>query len=205
MFHGGCRALDVGCGVGAASIFANDTKYFGIDLSKTLVHQGRMQYSLPLAVADVTRLPFRNSSFDRVLCMGVLHHLSEDQMETALREILRVLEIGGEIAINEPNPLNVWNRLLAHLRAPERGILHTKASILRRLFKKFPELETTAFQYEHTMFWPAQLTFIFRQWSCVTSPQVTRMIMMIHRLSLYITPPPLRSHTFWRLKKRLTL
>lgn len=202
MFHDGRRALDVGCGVGAAAQHAGDAAYFGIDLSELLVAAGRGERGLALAAADVTRMPFADGSFDRVLCMGVLHHLSADEVDAALREMARVLEPGGEIAIVEPNPWNLWNRLMAYVRPPERGILHTGAGPLRRLFERAADLEIAAFDREHTMFLPAHLSLLLRNWTWVTGPRTTRAMLGLHRLLLHVIPRAVRSHTFWRLRKR---
>jgi len=201
MFHGGRRVLDVGCGTGAASLYADGAAYFGIDLSVPLVRQGRQERGLALAAADVTRLPFADGSFDRLLCMGVLHHLSAAEVQAALAEMVRVLEPGGEVALIEPNPWSFWNRLMAWLCPAERGILHTGARPLRRLFEQTPGVEVADADYEHTQFVPSYLTFLLRRWAWVSGPRLTRFLMAWHRLLLWVTPRAVRSHTFWRLRK----
>jgi len=201
MFHGGRHVLDVGCGVGAASRYADGATYYGIDLSEPLVRQGRRGRGLALSAADVTRLPFADGSFDRILCMGVLHHLSAAEVQAALVEMVRVLEPGGEIALIEPNPWNFWNRLMAWLQPAERGILHTGARPLRQLFEEVPGVKIADADYEHTRFVPSYLTFLLRGWLWVTGPRMTRALMVWHRLLLGLTPRAVRSHTFWRLRK----
>jgi len=204
MFHGGRRVLDVGCGVGAAARWAEGAAYVGIDLSVALVAQGRAGEGLALAAADVTRLPFADNSFDRVLCMGVLHHLSAGEVDAALGEMARVLAPGGEVALVEPNPWNPWNRLMAYVRPAERGILHTGRRPFQRRFEAAPGLQIAAFDYEHTVVLLAHLTFFLRRWAWVTGPRFTRALRALHRLLLCVTPRAIRTHTFWRLRKRGT-
>jgi len=50
---------------------------------------------------DALRLPFADSTFDRVIASEVLEHVSDDQV--ALDEILRVLKPGGTLAATVPS------------------------------------------------------------------------------------------------------
>ena len=204
VFHGGRRMLDVGCGVGAAALFAGDATYVGIDLSETLVREGRARQGLAVAVADAAHLPFADGTFDRVVCLGVLHHMAALEVHGAIREMARVLEPDGELAVIEPNPWGPFQRLMAYVRPPERGILHTGPADLRRAIARVSELEIDLFEREHAMAVPAYLTFVLRRWRWVTGPRMTRWLMRLHALVVRLTPRALRSHTFWRLRKRGT-
>jgi SAM-dependent methyltransferase len=54
----------------------------------------------------VENLPFKDSTFAAVVCMGVLHHLPD--MEKAVKEQLRVLKDGGLLFIAEPAIDHSW-------------------------------------------------------------------------------------------------
>lgn len=129
-----------------------------------------------LAVADVTRLPFADGSFDRVCCMGVLHHLGRDAIRPALCEMARLLETGGEVAIIEPNSWNPYQRLFAWVRPPERGILNTSPRAIRRVVASVPGLTIARLAYDHTMPLPAIATFLLRRWRWPTGPRMTRLL-----------------------------
>jgi SAM-dependent methyltransferase len=202
MFEGATRILDVGCGVGEAAIYAAGADYVGIDLSETLVRVGHQRPGRRLAVADITRLPFAEGAFDRVSCLGVLHHLSRDAIRPALCEMARVLESGGEIAIIEPNPWNPYQRMFAWARPPERGILNTSPRALRRLIASVPGLAIARFRYGHTMPLPSLATFLLRHWRWPTGPQVTPLLEWLHRWAVRLRPGPLKTQTFWRLRKQ---
>ncbi len=49
---------------------------------------------ITVSIADGFSLPFKDSSFDIVLCSKTLHHFGEDDTIRLLREIVRVADIG---------------------------------------------------------------------------------------------------------------
>lgn len=201
MFHGGKRILDVGCGVGAAAAWADGADYFGIDLSEAWVRQGRDEPDRSLAVASVVSLPFPDECFDRVVCSGMLHHLPASRVAEALKEMARVLTMGGEIAILEPNPWNPYTRLFAYVRTAERGILHTGPRQIRRAIAAVPDVTVDGFSYDHGAIWPIHLTFYLRRWAWLTGRWMTRLFLKWHTVTSWITPGPLRECLFWRLRK----
>src|SRR5919108_5973829 len=90
----GTRLLDVGTGLGAVVNAADSPLTFprpvGCDLSvPMLVHARRRIPPLRAVVADATRLPFRDGSFDLATANCVLSHLRDHGR--ALREVVRVL------------------------------------------------------------------------------------------------------------------
>ncbi|QWV92517.1 methyltransferase domain-containing protein [Geomonas oryzisoli] len=75
-----------------------DIEVTGIDLnSRTIDIARRYAATYPeirLLVADALQLPFRDHSFDFVLCSKTLHHMKEPDVVTALQEMLRVARRG---------------------------------------------------------------------------------------------------------------
>lgn len=66
-------------------------------------------------------LPFDDSTFDLVLCLGVLHHIPN--VSYVLREIGRVLRHDGQMLLREPIvSMGDWRRPRAGLSPNERGI-----------------------------------------------------------------------------------
>ncbi len=62
-----------------------------------------------MGVADISRLPFRDDSFDVVSCFEVLEHL--DDPAGALGEMARVLRPGGSLLLSVPNDAGIKHRL----------------------------------------------------------------------------------------------
>jgi SAM-dependent methyltransferase len=115
------RVLEVGCGYGWISQVlwdAANIEWTGVDLSIEMV--GRLRAAYPgrgsrTLLVDARKLPFRDGEFDKVLCTGVLMHISDNA--TAVRELIRVLRPGGRLLCSINNalspfslPVRVWNR-----------------------------------------------------------------------------------------------
>lgn len=111
----GLGVLDVGCGQGIdlACYAMSGASCTGIDLTLRHVelareHLDSMQLDGTVVQGDAERLPFPDSSFDRVSSNGVLHHTPD--MPAALAEIHRVLRPGGEarIIVYNRRSLHYW-------------------------------------------------------------------------------------------------
>jgi SAM-dependent methyltransferase len=98
------RVLDLGCGVGHLVGWLTrhaPARYHGIDLSMNSVRAARHSTDLSeVSVGDAARLPFRDASYDRVVCNGAAHHLPD--LRTVLGEIRRVLRPAGRLVLHEP-------------------------------------------------------------------------------------------------------
>lgn len=96
-----CRILDVGCNTGPMVIPLREAGYdvVGVDISSHDVHLAQdylIRHNLPhgrLAVADGTKLPFRDGSFDLILLVDILEHTSHP--ERIVQETHRLLAPGG--------------------------------------------------------------------------------------------------------------
>jgi SAM-dependent methyltransferase len=102
----GCkRILDAGCGNGRYSRFLlrhadPDAVLTSFDLSPRMLNRARSRLRSPRvshAVADLTRLPYAEASFDAVVCGWVLEHLPDPR--PGLRELARVLQRGGKLLL----------------------------------------------------------------------------------------------------------
>jgi len=109
--------LDAGCGNGRHSWALYDKNHspivaFDIDIIcvkknkymlDSLKQQKNCNGSYHLLVADVKKLPFKNASFNKIICSEVLEHIPEDKI--ALQELVRVLREDGAIGISVPHYL----------------------------------------------------------------------------------------------------
>ncbi|CRL02043.1 CLUMA_CG015143, isoform A, partial [Clunio marinus] len=97
----GSLVCDVGCGNGRYLTAAcNPALYsIGVDrcyrLAKVAQNSGG-----EVAICDNLELPFRDESFDAVLSLAVVHHFATTERRiNAIRELARILRIGGRVII----------------------------------------------------------------------------------------------------------
>jgi ubiquinone/menaquinone biosynthesis C-methylase UbiE len=100
--HPGARVLDAGGGTGRVATLLQPLvgELVLIDQSIQMLRKAQGKGLDPLR-GDVTRLPFPDASFDRVVVVDALHHFVNPQ--DSIRDMLRVLKPGGRLVIEEPD------------------------------------------------------------------------------------------------------
>ncbi|MFO8101227.1 MAG: class I SAM-dependent methyltransferase [Dehalococcoidia bacterium] len=113
----GERILDLGCGEGRHTWIACKEKrcqVIGLDMDKTSLDKGRLvlwkldeqgetKGEWLLTRGTILKLPFRDGTFDRIICSEVLEHIPDDHQ--GIREITRVLKDDGFLAVSVPSYL----------------------------------------------------------------------------------------------------
>jgi SAM-dependent methyltransferase len=110
----GNRILDLGCGEGRNSfLFAAENEACGLDICPKrmlLNEENALDKSYgTLIVSNAISLPFPEASFDIVICLEVIEHVTETRQLVA--EINRVLKAGGRLIMSTPNLVSLGNRL----------------------------------------------------------------------------------------------
>jgi len=116
------RVLDLGCGHGEQSIILLErgARVSGIDISQRYIDDaiqsakkaGYSAEQYDFRIMDAHSLDFPDQEFDVVIGRGILHHLD---LGVTLKEIRRVLKIGGRALFQEPlsaNPILRMFRIL---------------------------------------------------------------------------------------------
>lgn len=95
--------LEVGCGYGRLlQEIEESNRCIGVDFSKEMLLQAKINVISPLVMAQGSCLPFRKRSFDYILCVTVLTHiLTFDEIKEVLHEMDDVLKEGGFFIIGE--------------------------------------------------------------------------------------------------------
>ncbi|GAA0451516.1 class I SAM-dependent methyltransferase [Streptomyces sp. NPDC046215] len=100
--------LDAGCGTGRAlpalrAAVGPRGLVLGADLTPAMLRaatRAGRHLDGRLLLADVTRLPLRESSVDAVFAAGLISHLAD--AESGFRELARVVRPGGRLALFHP-------------------------------------------------------------------------------------------------------
>ncbi|MDP3741827.1 MAG: class I SAM-dependent methyltransferase [Candidatus Micrarchaeota archaeon] len=147
----GAKVLELGCGDGKTltSLIASGFKVTGIDVSPSAIKIARKKAGrkAKLVVGDVCELPFAANSFDAVVTVHVLDHLSQKERGKAVVEISRVLKKDGLLFFEgfSQNDFRFGNGLTV-----ERNTFRRKNNVwyhyfsvaeVKRLFKGFSAVE----------------------------------------------------------------
>lgn len=124
--HAGGRLLDVGCGARpfAELLDRHSDRSVGVDPDRVRYGPaaGRGPRRLPEAWASGLDLPFRDSTFDTVLCLQVLEHVP--QPWRLLDEIARVLRPGGALVLTAPHIWGLHEEPRDYYRFTPFGLRH---------------------------------------------------------------------------------
>lgn len=150
----GKKILDLGCGVGDASLYfaSHGAQVYSIDISlgmikfvKRLAKEKGFSKSITSKMMKAEDLKFPGRYFDFVFGNGILHHVS---IAMALDEVYRVLKHGGIATFIEPlghNPIiNIYRKMADKVRTPTETPLNyaqldilTKAKFTKIIHREF--------------------------------------------------------------------
>lgn len=93
--------LDLGCGGGqdARFLLAKGIRVVGMDLTTAFLRAAQNTApSVPLVLADMRDVPFRDESFDAVWAAACLMHLPKPEAAHVLKRLSRIVRSGGLLA-----------------------------------------------------------------------------------------------------------
>ncbi|MBI4361415.1 methyltransferase domain-containing protein [Candidatus Micrarchaeota archaeon] len=98
--------LDVGCATGKMLSRLRARRKTGVDYSEKYAKKARKKNpSAKIVVAEAAELPFKNASFDAVLCHSLMHLMDPAYAARVVGELERVCKKGGRIVIGDvPDP-----------------------------------------------------------------------------------------------------
>jgi len=102
--------LDVGCG--SSRILRNIHNGVGLDIMMNKVRYMR-KYGKPLVNGSIFALPFKDTSFDSVICSQVIEHIQISLIP--FQEISRVLKPGGRLILGTPDYRTILWRIIEPL------------------------------------------------------------------------------------------
>jgi SAM-dependent methyltransferase len=130
------RALDVGCGNGGFDSMLDPLEELhGVDVSPEIVAAAAERVPrVRFEVADGTRLPFADDTYDLTFTVCTLHHVEPAHRVAFVRELARVTRAGGLVVVFEHNPLNPLTRLaVSRCAFDDDAVLVTRRDLARLL------------------------------------------------------------------------
>jgi ubiquinone/menaquinone biosynthesis C-methylase UbiE len=152
----GQRVLDLGCGTGTLTILIKqlhpESEVVGLDGDPNVLVIARAKakkagIDIAFDEAMAFQLPYPDGSFDRVLCSLVLHHLTTENKRRALKEVYRILRLGGELHVADlGKPSNFPAYLISLIIRLFEDVMDNIKGLLPEMFARagFSQVEETA-------------------------------------------------------------
>jgi ubiquinone/menaquinone biosynthesis C-methylase UbiE len=140
------RILDIACGRGQWVPALPPVEWVGVDIWLPYLRAQRFQ-SRNLIRATAVQLPFRSRSFDVVLCLEILEHLSRDDGARMLEEAKRVAK-RAVIATTPTDPLVRHSQDVINGNPHERHVTFTSSKRLVSLGFNVHKIRTVIEQWD---------------------------------------------------------
>jgi SAM-dependent methyltransferase len=155
-FQPGLSYLDLGCGTGFLRDHLRNVDYLGVDINPTYIAAARRRRGEGFQVGDALAIGNLSRTFDRIIAIGLLHHLDDRQARAVLAGARRRLRPGGEIFIIDA----LWppdnNRLGRFLRGSDNGAYVRTLAQWEKLFA----VELKCHRLRPFAQWPCDYVFL---------------------------------------------
>lgn len=133
--------LDIGCGLGHLEkiFYENGSTPIGIDVNFEYLKKARKNSNKSdFVLYGGTKLPFKDGSFNTIICNDVFEHISYQDANLVMQESNRVLEDKGKFYVSV---MNRWEIMEPHWLIPfftwlPRSLLNSCFPIWVRIFTK---------------------------------------------------------------------
>ena len=102
----GLKVLEIGCGNGWGTKlikkYFNPSEIRAIDLDPKMIDiakKSNKDSRITFSIADATKLPYKDNSFDAIFDFGIIHHIPD--WKNCLSELKRVLKPSGQLLIED--------------------------------------------------------------------------------------------------------
>jgi SAM-dependent methyltransferase len=146
------RILDAGCGTGRIVEECKVYNAYGMDISQEAIKFCTLRNLNKLLRGSISKIPFKNNTFDIVISLDVLYHMRVKDDSETLKELYRVINNNGILLLNLP----AFN----FLKSGHDKAMHTKRRYTIRDLKE--KVEKAGFivdriTYRNTILFPIAL------------------------------------------------
>lgn len=138
--------LDIGCGPGEILEFLPKSKYYGYDTNKKYISYAKLKYGdkgkffcKKFTSKEIKKLP----KFDYVLFLGIMHHLSDFELNRLLNFSEKAIKKGGKLVTLDPIFVKNQNTFARFIIDSDRGKnIRTERQYKKLIRKKFNKINS---------------------------------------------------------------
>ena len=110
--------LDAGAGAIPSTYSTGYEQHVCVDFSIKALQEARtnLKHDGLYVVADITKLPFKDDTFDTIMCAHTLYLIPEDEQDTTIREFYRTLRKNGRCVIIYLWPTSLLTKTAIHIK-----------------------------------------------------------------------------------------
>lgn len=103
--------FDAGCGTGVniSKLGSQVKSIVGMDYSAGMIKRAKNRmadenlHNVDLFVGNIANIPSKTNCFDKVICISVMHYLTDEECENALSEFTRISKDGAILVLHVKN------------------------------------------------------------------------------------------------------
>jgi ubiquinone/menaquinone biosynthesis C-methylase UbiE len=135
----GKKILDVGCGPGDIVLKFPNSEYVGIDISQEYIDNAKNRFGMLgrfycVSVDEIEKIDI--TKIDIVILIGVLHHLSDEQISDMLEKLKNIMNPGGVLVTLDCAFFPKQNLISRMFVSLDRGMFVREADHFRAILKK---------------------------------------------------------------------
>jgi SAM-dependent methyltransferase len=165
--------LDIACGKGDIIPFLPPCNYVGVDISLSNIQQAKHLHPEHtfFIVADASNLPFNPNTFNKIISVETVEHLTLKELNKALSELKRIGKHLSTVVITAPNLFWLWGIVPWSLFPLRRRL--SLSTLLKGMRNGYVDENVHGFSAFHYRFTPKYLKSIFTNFFRVDSFKTT--------------------------------
>lgn len=171
------KILDIGCEYGNLHSLIYNKNLYGLDLNPK-------EYRKNVVKGDAQSIPFRNSTFNSLVCGELIEHL--ENPKKFLQECKRILKKNGLIILSTPNKNSLINKLFKSYHHHEHISLFDIKSLKTLVSKYFIVQKIIILPYDKVSSWGAR----------------HKILIPLRRLIHYFLPETLKENIIIKASKK---
>jgi len=132
------KVLDVGCGTADILSVLPDVEYLGVDSNPKYIARAKSRFEKrgQFALLDVNDPSAKDlGRFERILVLGVLHHLNDDEIKNLVRSLSKCLAKDGRRVTLDNSIIKGQHPIARFLAKADRGRFSRSPEHYRRLLE----------------------------------------------------------------------